>query len=48
MLNVFLGRIPFPNYRLAEPSSGELQTIVVKEEVRIPFSKRHILCFNQA
>jgi len=34
MLNIFLGRKPLPNYRLVPPASGELQTIIVKEDVR--------------
>lgn len=33
MLNIFLGRKPIPNYRLIEPSSGQLEKIVVKEDV---------------
>lgn len=33
MLNIFLGRKPLPNYRLVEPPSGQLETIVVKENV---------------
>lgn len=33
MLNVFLGRKPFPNYRLVQPTSGQLEKIIVKEEV---------------
>jgi len=33
MLNIFLGRKPLPNYRLVEPSSGQLEKIVVKEDV---------------
>ncbi|RMJ25758.1 hypothetical protein PHISP_03363 [Aspergillus sp. HF37] len=32
MLNIFLGQQPFPNYRLVEPSSGQLQTMTVKED----------------
>ncbi|EYE90388.1 phenylalanine--tRNA ligase subunit beta [Aspergillus ruber CBS 135680] len=32
MLNIFLGRKPIPNYRLVEPSSGQLEKIVVKED----------------
>ncbi|BDD59343.1 phenylalanine--tRNA ligase subunit beta [Monascus purpureus] len=32
MLNVFLGRKPFPNYRLVKPPSGEVQTIIVKKD----------------
>ncbi|KAG9686401.1 phenylalanyl-tRNA synthetase beta chain, partial [Aureobasidium melanogenum] len=31
-LNVFLGNIPPPNYRLVAPKDGELQTVTVKEE----------------
>lgn len=34
MLNVFRGRIPFPSYRVFAPTNGDLQRIVVKEEVR--------------
>jgi phenylalanyl-tRNA synthetase beta chain len=33
MLNIFLGRKPLPNYRLVPPASGELEKIVVKEDV---------------
>lgn len=33
MLNIFLGRQPLPNYKLVEPANGELQTIIVKEDV---------------
>lgn len=33
MLNIFLGRKPLPNYELVEPASGQLETIVVKEDV---------------
>jgi hypothetical protein len=33
MLNIFLGRKPLPNYRLVEPAGGELQKIIVKEDV---------------
>ncbi|KAF3405305.1 Phenylalanine-tRNA ligase beta subunit [Talaromyces pinophilus] len=32
MLNVFLGRKPFPNYRLVPPASGQLEKIIVKED----------------
>ncbi|KAL2826860.1 hypothetical protein BDW59DRAFT_144844 [Aspergillus cavernicola] len=32
MLNIFLGRKPLPTYKLVEPPSGELQTIIVKED----------------
>uniref|UniRef100_A0A093VW46 phenylalanine--tRNA ligase n=1 Tax=Talaromyces marneffei PM1 TaxID=1077442 RepID=A0A093VW46_TALMA len=32
MLNVFLGRKPFPNYRLVQPASGQLEKIIVKED----------------
>lgn len=31
-LNVFLGNIPPPNYRLVAPKDGQLQTVTVKEE----------------
>lgn len=34
MLNIFLGRKPYPNYRLIEPASGKLEQIIVKENVR--------------
>lgn len=34
MLNIFRGRTALPNYRLVAPPNGELQTLVVKEEVR--------------
>ena len=33
MLNIFRGKITSPNYRLAVPSNGELETITVLEEV---------------
>lgn len=33
MLNIFLGRKSLPNYRLVEPANGELQKIIVKEDV---------------
>lgn len=33
MLNIFRGKTTSPNYRLAVPPSGELQTITVHEEV---------------
>lgn len=32
MLNIFLGRKSLPNYRLVPPQ-GELETIIVKEDV---------------
>ncbi|OJK02822.1 hypothetical protein ASPACDRAFT_75931 [Aspergillus aculeatus ATCC 16872] len=32
MLNIFLGRQPVPNYELVEPASGQLETIIVKED----------------
>ena len=35
MLNIFRGRVPAPNYRLVAPPSGQLETLVVKPEVRI-------------
>lgn len=34
MLNIFCGKTTSPNYRLAVPPNGELQTITVHEEVR--------------
>ena len=36
MLNIFLGRKPLPDYKLVQPSNGQLQEIIVKEDVRIP------------
>jgi phenylalanyl-tRNA synthetase beta chain len=33
MLNIFLGRKPLPNYRLVEPSNGQMEKIIVKEDV---------------
>jgi phenylalanyl-tRNA synthetase beta chain len=33
MLNIFLGRKPLPNYRLVEPANGQLEKIIVKEDV---------------
>lgn len=35
MLNIFLGRQPLPNYRLVEPADGKIQTLTVKEDVRL-------------
>ncbi|WEW55313.1 phenylalanine--tRNA ligase subunit beta [Emydomyces testavorans] len=35
MLNIFRGRTVLPNYCLATPPNGELQTVVVQEEVRM-------------
>ncbi|CAL5867307.1 uncharacterized protein PFLUO_LOCUS1522 [Penicillium psychrofluorescens] len=32
MLNIFLGRASLPDYKLAQPASGQLETIVVKED----------------
>ncbi|KAJ5818753.1 phenylalanine--tRNA ligase subunit beta [Penicillium riverlandense] len=32
MLNIFLGRVSLPDYKLAQPASGALETIVVKED----------------
>lgn len=37
MLNIFLGRKPLPNYKLVEPASGQLEKIIVKEDVRTVF-----------
>lgn len=36
MLNIFLGRQPLPNYRLTKPANGELEKIIVKEDVSRP------------
>ncbi|KAF2405248.1 phenylalanyl-tRNA synthetase beta chain [Trichodelitschia bisporula] len=33
-LNVFLGRKPFPNYRLIEPPSGKLESLIVHEPTK--------------
>ena len=33
-LNVFLGSLTMPNYRLVAPAQGEIQTITVHEDVR--------------
>lgn len=33
MLNIFLGRKPLPEYKLVPPPNGQLQEIIVKEEV---------------
>lgn len=33
MLNIFLERKPLPKYTLAKPPSGELEKIIVKEDV---------------
>lgn len=38
MLNIFLGKAPAPNYRLIAPQDGEMQTIIVHEEVGGPIS----------
>lgn len=35
MLNVYLGRKSFPNYRLVPPASGQLEKIIVKEDVSL-------------
>jgi phenylalanyl-tRNA synthetase beta chain len=35
MLNIFLGRKPLPEYKLVPPPNGQLQEIIVKEEVSI-------------
>ncbi|KAH0541342.1 hypothetical protein FGG08_004180 [Glutinoglossum americanum] len=32
MLNIFRGKVQAPNYRLATPPNGELQSIIVREE----------------
>ncbi|KAJ5748364.1 uncharacterized protein N7511_010060 [Penicillium nucicola] len=37
MLNIFLERKPLPEYKLVPPPNGQLQQIVVKEDVGIPF-----------
>ena len=34
MLKIFQGQTESPNYRLAAPPDGKVQTITVKEEVR--------------
>lgn len=33
MLNIFLGRKALPNYRTIEPANGQLEKIIVKEDV---------------
>jgi phenylalanyl-tRNA synthetase beta chain len=33
MLNIFLGQKPLPNYQLVPPCQGELEKIIVKEDV---------------
>lgn len=33
MLNIFLGRKPLPEYKLSQPADGQLQEIIVKEDV---------------
>lgn len=33
MLNIFLERKPLPKYKLVKPPSGELEKIIVKEDV---------------
>lgn len=40
MLNIFLERKPLPNYRLSKPPSGELEKIIVKEDVGESLSLR--------
>ena len=42
MLNVFLGRVSLPNYRLVEPPSGKLETITVHKSVRFTRSLTRI------
>lgn len=36
MLNIFLERTPLPKYKLVKPPSGELEKIIVKEDVGKP------------
>lgn len=36
MLNIFLGRKPLPRYKLSEPANGQMQEIIVKEDVGDP------------
>lgn len=36
MLNIFRGKTTSPNYRLAAPPDGELQSITVHEDVSYP------------
>ena len=38
MLNIFRGKAPAPNYRLIAPHDGEMQTIIIHEEVGGPIS----------
>lgn len=33
MLNVFLGRKALPDYKLVPPANGQLEQIIVKEDV---------------
>lgn len=33
MLNIFLGRKALPDYKLVPPANGQLEKIIVKEEV---------------
>ncbi|KAI1005721.1 Phenylalanine--tRNA ligase beta subunit [Podosphaera aphanis] len=35
MLNVFRGKIPFPNYRLVEPKNGDTETITVSPDTQM-------------
>ena len=37
MLNIFRGKVTSPNYRLAAPPGGELQSLTAKKEVRFSF-----------
>jgi hypothetical protein len=46
MLNIFLGRKPLPNYRLVEPAGGELQKIIVKEDVSDSLQDLPELCVH--
>jgi phenylalanyl-tRNA synthetase beta chain len=35
MLNIFLERKPLPEYKLVPPANGQMQQIIVKEDVGI-------------
>ena len=47
-LNVFLGNKPMPNYRLLAPKEGNIQTIVVHEEVIESLKFQEVLLNRQS
>lgn len=42
MLNIFLGRKPLPRYKLSEPANGQMQEIIVKEDVGDSYNLRDV------